>query len=215
MPASHSRVLGPRARLVVGGVGCLPASRIWAVPFLQIINARHERASAALNSNKGFEELGAVLGKEAMVAVSVDRLPQHWRIVNTCRTSWEMPGLRKLWRTMHGVERDTHPAREAGTWPLSRGCRLPASVASLPLPAARPPSERLGGACRTCNAPFPRGAPFAVATEWPGSRADSNGAAPGSRYAFGMTSLSRIRARFNALRAASALGKPSMADSCS
>ena len=45
-----------------------PVSQDGAVIFFQLVNARHERASTVLTSNKGFEEWGHVLGDEAMAA---------------------------------------------------------------------------------------------------------------------------------------------------
>ena len=50
--------------------------------FFQLINARHERASTVLTSNKGFEEWGHVLGDEGMAAALIDRLLHHCHIVN-------------------------------------------------------------------------------------------------------------------------------------
>ena len=50
--------------------------------FFQLINARHERASSVLTSNKGFEEWGGVLGDEVMAAALIDRLVHHCHIVN-------------------------------------------------------------------------------------------------------------------------------------
>ena len=52
------------ALLVVDEIGYLPVSQDGAVLFFQLINARHERASTVLTSNKGFEEWGHVLGDE-------------------------------------------------------------------------------------------------------------------------------------------------------
>ena len=62
------RVLTHPALLVVDEIGYLPVSQDGAVLFFQLINARHERASTVLTSNKGFEEWGHVLGDEIMAA---------------------------------------------------------------------------------------------------------------------------------------------------
>ena len=62
------RVLTHPALLVVDEIGYLPVSQDGAVLFFQLINARHERASTVLTSNKGFEEWGSVLGDEVMAA---------------------------------------------------------------------------------------------------------------------------------------------------
>ena len=50
--------------------------------FFQLINARHERASTVLTSNKGFEDWGRVLGDEIMTAALIDRLVHHCHIVD-------------------------------------------------------------------------------------------------------------------------------------
>ena len=50
--------------------------------FFQLINARHERASTVLTSNKRFEEWGHVLGDEGVAAALIHRLLHHRNIVN-------------------------------------------------------------------------------------------------------------------------------------
>ena len=62
------RVLTHPALLVVDEIGYLPVNQDGAVLFFQLINARHERASTVLTSNKGFEDWGGVLGDEVMAA---------------------------------------------------------------------------------------------------------------------------------------------------
>ncbi len=69
------RVLTHPALLVVDEIGYLPVSQEGAVLFFQLINARHERASTVLTSNKGFEEWGHVLGDEVMANRSPGRPP--------------------------------------------------------------------------------------------------------------------------------------------
>ena len=76
------RVLTHPALLVVDEIGYLPVSQDGAVLFFQLINARHERASTVLTSNKGFEDWGSVLGDEVMAAALIDRLVHHCHIVN-------------------------------------------------------------------------------------------------------------------------------------
>ena len=98
----------------VDEIGYLPVSRDGAVLFFQLINARHERASTVLTSNKGFEEWGTVLGDEVMAAALIDRLLHHCHIVNIRGNSYRMRAYQELWRSMHGPERDTPPTRQAG-----------------------------------------------------------------------------------------------------
>ena len=84
------RVLTHPALLVVDEIGYLPVSQDGAVLFFQLINARHERVSTVLTSNKGFEEWGNVLGDEVMAAALIDRLLHHCHIVNIRGNSFRM-----------------------------------------------------------------------------------------------------------------------------
>ena len=68
----------------------LPVNQDGAVLFFQLINARHERASTVLTSNKGFEDWGGVLGDEVMAAALIDRLVHHCHIVNIRGNSYRM-----------------------------------------------------------------------------------------------------------------------------
>ncbi len=107
------RVLTHPALLVVDEIGYLPVSRDGAVLFFQLINARHERASTVLASNKGFEEWGAVLGDEVMAAALIDRLPHHCHIVNIRGNSCRMKHHQELRRSMRRSEAGDGPATES------------------------------------------------------------------------------------------------------
>ena len=93
------RVLTHPALLVVDEIGYLPVSQDGAVLFFQLINARHERASTVLTSNKGFEEWGSVLGDEVMAAALIDRLLHHCYIVNIRGNSYRMREHQDLLRS--------------------------------------------------------------------------------------------------------------------
>ena len=84
------RVLTHLPLLVVDEIGYLPVNQDGAVLFFQLINARHERASTVLTSNKGFEDWGGVLGDEVMAAALIDRLVHHCHIVNIRGNSYRM-----------------------------------------------------------------------------------------------------------------------------
>ncbi len=92
------RVLTYPALLVVDEIGYLPVSQDGAVLFFQLINARHERASTVLTSNKGFEDWGNVLGDEVMAAALIDRLLHHCHIVNIRGNSYRMREHQNLMR---------------------------------------------------------------------------------------------------------------------
>ncbi len=93
------RVLTYPALLVVDEIGYLPVTQDGAVLFFQLINARHERASTVLTSNKGFEDWGSVLGDEVMAAALIDRLLHHCHIVNIRGNSYRMREHRNLMRS--------------------------------------------------------------------------------------------------------------------
>jgi len=93
------RVLTHPALLVVDEIGYLPVSQDGAVLFFQLINARHERASTVLTSNKGFEEWGSVLGDEIMATALIDRLLHHCHIVNIRGNSYRMREHQNLMRS--------------------------------------------------------------------------------------------------------------------
>ena len=93
---------------MVDEIGYLPVSRDGAVLFFQLINARHERASTVLTSNKGFEEWGGVLGDEVMAAALIDRLLHHCHIVNIRGNSYRMRDHQDL------VRAAADEAREGG-----------------------------------------------------------------------------------------------------
>ena len=90
------RVLTHPALLVVDEIGYLPVNQDGAVLFFQLINARHEKASTVLTSNKGFEEWGGVLGDEVMAAALIDRLVHHCHIVNIRGNSYRMKDYQNL-----------------------------------------------------------------------------------------------------------------------
>ena len=143
------RVLTHPALLVVDEIGYLPVSQDGAVLFFQLINARHERASTVLTSNKGFEEWGHVLGDEVMAAALIDRLLHHCHIVNirgnrsgsVCLNNFPryISGLRAdcgRCRVVHGVgRRMRRPDRRRGPLGAHREGHLtqpPSWVAARP-----------------------------------------------------------------------------------
>ena len=100
------RVLTHPALLVVDEIGDLPVSQDGAVLFFQLLNARHERASTVLTSNKGFEEWGHVLGDEIMAAALIDRLLHHCHIVNIRGNSYRMREHQHWLRTASDERRE-------------------------------------------------------------------------------------------------------------
>ena len=102
--ARRLRVLTHPSLLVVDEIGYLPVTQEGAVLFFQLVNARHERASTVLTSNKGFEEWGAVLGDEVMAAALIDRLLHHCHLVNIRGNSYRMREHQDLLRATRPEE---------------------------------------------------------------------------------------------------------------
>ena len=96
-------------------IGYLPVSRDGTVLFFQLINARHERASTVLTSNKGFEDWGRVLGDDVMAAALIGRMLHHCHIVNIRGNIYHMRAHQKLWRSMQRAAGDASPAPRTGT----------------------------------------------------------------------------------------------------
>ena len=64
--------------------------------FFQLVNARYEKASLVLTSNKSFQEWGDIFGDSVVVAPVLDRLLHHCHIVNIKGNSYRLrdyPGL--------------------------------------------------------------------------------------------------------------------------
>ncbi len=105
--ARRLKVLTHPSLLVVDEVGYLAMTQERPILFFQLVNARHERASTVLTSNKGFEEWGGVLGDEVMAAALTDRLLHHCHIVNIRGNSYRMRAHHDLLRvTPHDEDTD-------------------------------------------------------------------------------------------------------------
>jgi hypothetical protein len=84
------------AVLLVDEIGYLPVTPGGANLFFQLINARYEKASTILTSNKSFKDWGAVFGDTVVAAALLDRLLHHCHIVNIKGQSYRLrhyPGL--------------------------------------------------------------------------------------------------------------------------
>ena len=170
------RVLTHPALQVVDEIGYLPVNQDGAVLFFQLINARHEKASTVLTSNKGFEDWGGVLGDEVMAAALIDRLVHHCHIVNIPRQQLpdegsSEPAAVRLGSTQEKSRRviadsngdrsgDTRPLRITGlsppdSWRSLRPTRLPTAQ-----PSPYPQTLRLG------VRPHPQSEIFSIDKKW-------------------------------------------------
>lgn len=94
------KILSHSALLIVDEIGYLPVIWNGAVLFFQLINTRYEHASTVLTSNKGFEDWGAILGDEVMVAALIDRLVHHCHVVNIRGNSYRMREHTDFWQAI-------------------------------------------------------------------------------------------------------------------
>ena len=95
------RTLTHPALLVVDEIGYLSVTPNGARLFFQLVNARYERASTVLTSNKGFEHWGEILHDEVMAAALLDRLLHRSHIVNIRGNSFRMRRHMELSKAIH------------------------------------------------------------------------------------------------------------------
>jgi len=84
------------ALLVVDEIGYLPIPDSGTNLFFQVVNARYERGSMILTSNKSFKEWGEVFGDPVAASAMLDRLLHHCHLVNIRGNSYRLrqyPGL--------------------------------------------------------------------------------------------------------------------------
>ena len=82
--------------LIVDEIGYLPVTSGGANLFFQLVNARYERASLILTSNKNFKDWGEIFGDSVVAAALLDRLLHHCHIVNIMGNSYRLrhyPGV--------------------------------------------------------------------------------------------------------------------------
>jgi DNA replication protein DnaC len=82
--------------LVVDEIGYLPVTASGTNLFFQLVNARYEKASTILTSNKTFREWGEIFCDSVAASAMLDRLLHHCHIVNIKGNSYRMrqyPGL--------------------------------------------------------------------------------------------------------------------------
>jgi len=82
--------------LIVDEIGYLPVTAGGTNLFFQLVNARYEKASMILTSNKSFREWGEIFGDPVAASAMLDRLLHHCHIVNIKGNSYRLrqfPGL--------------------------------------------------------------------------------------------------------------------------
>lgn len=82
--------------LIVDEIGYMPITASGTNLFFQLVNARYEKVSTILTSNKSFKEWGDVFGDQIAASAMLDRLLHHCHIVNIKGNSYrlrEYPGF--------------------------------------------------------------------------------------------------------------------------
>ncbi len=89
-------VLRNPSLLIVDEIGYLPVTASGTNLFFQVVNARYEKGSMILTSNKSFKEWGEVFGDPVAASAILDRLLHHCHIVNIKGNSYRLrqyPGI--------------------------------------------------------------------------------------------------------------------------
>jgi DNA replication protein DnaC len=100
--------------LIIDEIGYLPVTASGTNLFFQLVNARYERASTILTSNKSFKEWGEIFGDPVAASAILDRLLHHCHIVNIKGNSYRLrqyPGL--------ALPQETPVVRRRGRKPLN------------------------------------------------------------------------------------------------
>ena len=84
------RALRQPSLLIVDEIGYLLLTPSGANLFFQLVNARYEKASTVLTSNKSFREWGEVFGDPVARTTMLDSLLHHCHIVNIKGNSYRL-----------------------------------------------------------------------------------------------------------------------------
>ena len=84
------RYLSRPACLIVDEVGYLPLEPGGANLFFQLVNARYEKGSMILTSNRGFRDWGEVFGDNVLASALLDRLLHHAVVIEIEGSSYRL-----------------------------------------------------------------------------------------------------------------------------
>lgn len=90
--ADKIRFYSRAALLIVDEIGYLPVTQGGANLFFQLVNARYEKGSMILTSNRGFAEWGDVFGDPVVATALLDRLLHHAVVVQIEGASYRLRG---------------------------------------------------------------------------------------------------------------------------
>ncbi|WP_057460729.1 IS21-like element helper ATPase IstB [Pseudovibrio sp. POLY-S9] len=78
--------------LIVDEIGYLPITTGGANLFFQLVNARYEKGSMILTSNRGFAEWGEIFGDRVVATALLDRLLHHAVVIHIEGASYRLRG---------------------------------------------------------------------------------------------------------------------------
>jgi IstB-like ATP binding protein len=119
------RWLARAALLIVDEIGYLPVVPGGGNLFFQLVNARYEKGSMILTSNRGFAEWGDVFGDPVVATALLDRLLHHAVVIQIEGSSYRL-------------------RQHADLVPEHLRCRAPITPPPAPAPRrrGRPPKNR-------------------------------------------------------------------------
>ena len=124
------RWLGRAALLIVDEIGYLPVVPGGGNLFFQLVNARYEKGSMILTSNRGFAEWGDVLGDPVVATALLDRLLHHAVVIQIEGSSYRL-------------------RRHADLVPEHLRCRGPITPPPAPAPRRRGRPPKTGASINT------------------------------------------------------------------
>ena len=89
-PRERIRWLARAALLIVDEIGYLPVVPGGGNLFFQLVNARYEKGSMILTSNRGFAEWGDVFGDPVVATALLDRLLHHAVVIQIEGSSYRL-----------------------------------------------------------------------------------------------------------------------------
>jgi DNA replication protein DnaC len=123
------RFLTRTALLIIDEVGYLPLDKSGANLFFQLVNARYEKGSMILTSNRSFQEWGEIFGDNVVAAALLDRLLHHAVVIQIEGNSYRLKTHAALMpdnlraaiatRTEPARRRPGRPRKEDDTGPVS------------------------------------------------------------------------------------------------
>jgi len=88
--AARLRYVNRAALLIIDEVGYLPIEKNGANLFFQLVNARYEKGSTILTSNRGFKEWGEIFGDNVIAAALLDRLLHRANVIEIAGNSYRL-----------------------------------------------------------------------------------------------------------------------------